>query len=183
MPSPPGRPGPRPREMRRPLPSPSTGGSRAGASARAGRASWGGTPPTTGVSSSGSWSRMDRRFGLHRHPAHRLDYTRERGRPGLQGAREGRPGPGMILRTAPSIDGGMLWMKPELEVQPGSRVFITRRAKPANATGRLPTGTSTSPGSRIRIDLALQDRGRWKAGPHGIGSQGRCPRRGDEPGG
>ncbi|MGA2934951.1 MAG: U32 family peptidase [Methanomicrobiales archaeon] len=71
---------------------------------------------------------------------------------------------GMILRTKPSIDAGILWMKPDLEVQrrgeegiqPGSRVFITRRARLADAAGCSTAGTSTSPESRIRIDLTFR---------------------------
>ena len=63
---------------------------------------------------------------------------------------------GMILRQEPAIDSGILWMKPDLEVQPGSRVFITRRARLAGAAGCPAANTSTAPGSRIRIDLAFQ---------------------------
>jgi putative protease len=63
---------------------------------------------------------------------------------------------GMVLRTTPSIDSGILWMKTELEVQPGSRVFITRRARLARGGGCPPAGTPTSPGYRIRIDLAFR---------------------------
>ena len=77
---------------------------------------------------------------------------------------------GMILRTKPSIDAGILWMRPDLEVQRGAgvgirrgaRVFITRRARSAGTSGCFPPGTSTSPESRIRVDLTLgvQDGGR-----------------------
>ncbi len=63
---------------------------------------------------------------------------------------------GMILRTMPSIDAGILWMKPDREVRQGSRVFITRRARLAEATGCRSMGTSTFPESRTRIDLAFR---------------------------
>ena len=63
---------------------------------------------------------------------------------------------GMILRTKPTIDAGILWMKPDLEVQPGSRVFITRRARLAEAAGCSTGRTSPSTGSRIHIDLAFR---------------------------
>ncbi|HUK92942.1 MAG TPA: DUF3656 domain-containing protein, partial [Methanomicrobiales archaeon] len=41
-------------------------------------------------------------------------------------------------------------------VQPGSRVFITRRAGLSDAAGCPAAGTSAFPGSRIRIDLAFR---------------------------
>ncbi|MDD1665043.1 MAG: DUF3656 domain-containing protein, partial [Methanomicrobiales archaeon] len=63
---------------------------------------------------------------------------------------------GLTLMTKPSIDAGVLWMKPGLEIQQGSRVFITRRARLADAAGCPATGTSPSPGSRIRIDLTFR---------------------------
>jgi putative protease len=63
---------------------------------------------------------------------------------------------GLILRTAPSIDAGILWMQTDLEVQPGSRVFITRRARLADAAGWASTRTSAFPGSRIQVDLAFR---------------------------
>jgi putative protease len=63
---------------------------------------------------------------------------------------------GMILRTKPSIDAGILWMKPDKKVQPRSRVFITRRARLAGSPGCASPGPSTSPESRIRIDLTFR---------------------------
>ncbi|MDD1659542.1 MAG: DUF3656 domain-containing protein, partial [Methanomicrobiales archaeon] len=63
---------------------------------------------------------------------------------------------GVILRTKPLIDAGILWMKPDLEVQPGSRVFITRRARLAEASGCATVSTSPSPRTRIRVDLAFR---------------------------
>jgi putative protease len=63
---------------------------------------------------------------------------------------------GMILRTRPSIDAGILWIRPGQEVKPGSRVFITRRARLAITSGCFPPGTSTFPESRIRIDLTFR---------------------------
>jgi putative protease len=65
---------------------------------------------------------------------------------------------GVTLRARPSIDGGMLWMKPGGKVEKGARVSITRRARMAVAAGCTPAGPSASPLSRIQVDLTFRAR-------------------------
>ncbi|HUK37766.1 MAG TPA: U32 family peptidase, partial [Methanomicrobiales archaeon] len=62
---------------------------------------------------------------------------------------------GMVLRQEPVIDSGLLWLKSGKEatgnVQPGARLFITRRARLAGGGPE-----ACPPVSRISIDLRLE---------------------------
>ncbi|HVN65463.1 MAG TPA: DUF3656 domain-containing protein [Methanomicrobiales archaeon] len=67
---------------------------------------------------------------------------------------------GMVVRRAPAIDAGILWLQGELGDRPGiregSRVFITRRARPA-ASGKCYTPGSAIPRwPRVQVDLDLR---------------------------
>jgi putative protease len=56
---------------------------------------------------------------------------------------------GMILRTRPRIEAGILRLRAEQEIRKGARVFITRR-------GRLPGVGACPPSSRISLDLLFR---------------------------
>lgn len=67
---------------------------------------------------------------------------------------------GMILRHAPHIDAGILWLKADRGTLPaggkGARVFITRRARISDGAGCFSPGTTIPRWPRVRVHLALR---------------------------